>query len=362
MRHFTFKYLFCLASLLFALVAGAPRGFAQQVRQAAAVADRDYGCVAVVVCGTITNTAMAVDASASTAASISPPLALGSAALRVSFAEVVPLGAQVKLLVSFTSGNALSLGLVNNTFMRTFDASGNSAKQTVNMGSVLNLTTLNSQVMPVEFTASSNFQEVELRTGSLAAVNIGYSVQLYHVTATVSPLPVELTSFAGQAQGTSVALSWQTASEHNSAYFQVERAAGAEGTFQAIGKVQAAGSSTKTSAYRLVDAQPLALGYYRLRQVDRDGTTAYSPVVAVKAALAQALQAYPNPTAGRLTLHGPAATGFTLFNWLGQVVQQGTFSLNETQQLDLRAQPNGVYYLREHAAGATLKVVKAADE
>lgn len=331
------------------------------MRQATAVADRDRGCVAI-ICGDIDNSAMAVDAAPATAASITPPLALGSAALRVSFATPIPAGAQVKLLVSFTSGNALSLGLVNNTSISTYAANGTSAKQNLNMSSVLSLTTLNTQVMPVEFTATSDFQEVELRTGSLLAVNVGYSVQLYHVTATFTPLPVELTAFTGKARGTGVELNWQTAMERNSAYFQVERAAGAQDAFRAIGKVEAAGSTAKASSYHFVDAQPLAQGYYRLRQVDHDGTTAYSPVVAVKATPASALQAYPNPTTGLLALRGTAPTGFVLLNWLGQVVQQGTLSLTEAQQLDLRAQPDGVYYLREPATGSTFKVVKSAGE
>ncbi|MBF9224031.1 T9SS type A sorting domain-containing protein [Hymenobacter ruricola] len=361
MRNFTLIISAYIGLFILTAAAGMPSAWAQVVRQATAVTDRDRGCVAI-VCGDINDSAMAVDAAPATAASISPPLALGTAALRVGFAAPVPTGARVKLLVSFTSGNALSLGLVNNTSIRTYTANGSTAKQTLNMGTVLNLTTLSDQVMPVEFTATNDFQEVEVRTGSLVAVNVGYSVQLYHVTATFTPLPVELTAFTGKARGTGVELSWHTATERNSAYFQVERAADARGDFRTLGKVAAAGSATKASDYQFVDAQPLAQGYYRLRQVDQDGTTAYSPVVAVSATPATALAAYPNPTTGLLALRGTAATGFTLLNWLGQVVQQGTFSVNEAQQLDLRAHPNGVYYLREHATGATLKVVKTAGE
>jgi hypothetical protein len=278
MRNFTFIISAYLVLFFLTATVGAQDAFAQQVRQATAVTDRDRGCVAI-ICGDIDDSAMAVDAAPATAASISPPLALGSAALRVGFAAPVPSGARVKLLVSFTSGNALSLGLVNNTSIRTYAANGNSAMQTLNMGSVLNLSTLNAQVMPIEFTATSDFQEVELRTGSAVAANVGYSVQLYHVTAAVNPLPVELTTFAGKARSTGVELNWQTASERNSAYFQVERAADANEGFRAIGKVEAAGSTARASSYRFVDAQPLALGYYRLRQVDQDGTASFSPVV-----------------------------------------------------------------------------------
>ncbi|MBO2011704.1 T9SS type A sorting domain-containing protein [Hymenobacter negativus] len=329
------------------------------MKQASSVADRDLGCV-VFICGSVASSANAVDSNPATAASISPPLAVGTAALRVGFDAPIPLGAQVNLTVSFT-GSALSLGLVNNTTISTYTASGTQAKQTMNMSSVLNLTTLNTNTMNVGFTATDKFQEVELRTGSVLAVNVGYAVQLYHVTAAFTPLPVELTTFTGAAQASTVALKWTTASEKNSAYFQVERAsAEAPERYQAIGQVSAAGSSTHALVYSFVDARPLAQAYYRLKQVDKDGTTAYSPIVAVRTTPVLALQAYPNPTNGRLTVTGPADARFTLFNQMGLAVQESKLDASEARQLDFSHQPDGLYFLRDHATGTTVKVTKAA--
>jgi len=357
MVNFTNRILSYFLAFAFVVFGTENRAFAQQVKQATSVTDRDLGCV-LFICGSIANSGHAIDNSAATAASISPPLAIGTAALRVGFDAPIPSGAQVNLTVSFT-GSALSLGLVNNTTISTYTASGIQAKQKVNMGNVLNLTTLNTSTMNIGFTATEKFQEVELRTGSLLAVNVGYAVQLYHVTATFTPLPVELTTFTGAAQASAVALKWATASEKNSAYFQVERAsAEAPERYQAIGQVAAAGSSTQAQAYSFVDARPVAQGYYRLKQVDRDGTSAYSPVIAVRATPALALQAYPNPTRGLLTVTGPADTRFTLFNQLGQAMKAG--SLSQTEALDLSRLPDGLYYLRDHTTGATVKVTKSA--
>jgi hypothetical protein len=357
MVNFTNRITFYCLALAFIISGAGSRALAQQLKQAAWVADRDLGCI-VVVCGSVSSVNNAVDSDVATAASISPPLAIGTAALRVSFDAPIPSGAQVKLKVSFT-GSALSLGLVNNTDISTYTASGTRAKQTMNAGSLLNLTTLNTNTMDIGFTATERFQEVELRTGSLLAVNVGYAVKLYHVTATYTPLPVELTAFTGAAQASTVALKWATASEKNSGYFQVERAsAEAPEQYKAIGQVVAAGRSTHTQAYSFVDAQPMAQGYYRLKQVDKDGSSAYSPVVAVRATPALALQAYPNPTNGHLTVTGPADTHFALFNQMGQAVQQGT--LSQTGTLDLSRQPDGLYFLRDNATGTTVKVTKSA--
>lgn len=197
----------------------------------------------------------------------------------------------------------------------------------------------------------------------MLAVNVGYAVQLYHATATYMPLPVELKAFTGTAQSNKVALKWSTASEKNSAYYRVERAtAGTPEQYQAIGQVAAAGTSTQALDYNFTDASPLELGYYRLQQVDKDGTSTYSPVIAVRATPVLALQAYPNPTNGTLTITGAKDARFSLVNQLGQVVQQGTLALSQTCELDFSSQPNGMYFLRDQATGTTVKIAKTAGQ
>ncbi|MBD2768469.1 CehA/McbA family metallohydrolase [Hymenobacter sp. BT664] len=116
------------------------------------------------------------------------------------------------------------------------------------------------------------------------------------------PLPVTLTHFQAVLQNEDQAiLRWATASELRSEYFVVERSA--DGThYQEAGRQPAAGNSSLSRAYELRDPQPLTgLTYYRLRQVDTDGTATYSPVVTLAPTAREAAQAnvYPNPVAGR---------------------------------------------------------------
>ncbi|TDN39164.1 hypothetical protein, partial [Hymenobacter sp. UV11] len=119
-----------------------------------------------------------------------------------------------------------------------------------------------------------------------------------------NPLPVELVGFTAQAAGpAAVALAWTTASEVNSAFFGVERSP--DGLAWAeLGRVAAAGSRATARTYAYRDAAaPAGTLYYRLRQVDVDGTAAYSPVRTVALTGASAgLSLFPNPT------HGGAAT------------------------------------------------------
>lgn len=100
-----------------------------------------------------------------------------------------------------------------------------------------------------------------------------------------SVLPVTLTRFSGsRADAGHVNLSWATASEINNAFFVIERSADAK-KFEVLGQVAGTGTSTTARTYSFTDERPLAgATYYRLRQVDLNGTSAFSPVVTVTAA------------------------------------------------------------------------------
>ena len=168
-----------------------------------------------------------------------------------------------------------------------------------------------------------------------------------------APLPVELTQFTAVAAGpAAVRLAWATASEKNSASFQVER--GLDGrSFAPIGTVTAAGSSSNARSYELLDAKlPAGAGllYYRLKQQDADGTFGYSPVRVVGVAGAAAgLSLYPNPASGRaaaLTGAQPGAV-VTVFDALGRPVLAASADATGVAQLVLPAElPTGVYVVR----------------
>lgn len=125
--------------------------------------------------------------------------------------------------------------------------------------------------------------------------------------AALTPLPVVLTSFTGKlASDNHAHLAWTTASEANSRAFVVERSADGR-AFSAVGRVAAAGSTTQARAYSLIDKEPLnALGYYRLRQIDLDSTSYFSPVVALQpkqAAGGPRLTVWPTPAEGSDAVH-----------------------------------------------------------
>ena len=162
--------------------------------------------------------------------------------------------------------------------------------------------------------------------------------------ASGAPLPVELTRFSATTKSQSVGLSWATASEKNNDRFEVQRSVtGTE--FQTIGSVKGQGSTSNAHEYTFEDSRPLpGLLYYRLRQVDSDGTGVYSPVATARVQLAPIATAYPNPSANTLTLPtlvGPV--GYRIFNSLGQTLLSGQ-SVGDAQ-LDLSQLAKGSFFL-----------------
>jgi hypothetical protein len=94
-------------------------------------------------------------------------------------------------------------------------------------------------------------------------------------------LPVELISFKVQAKSNTIQLNWLTASEKDNAHFNIQRSSNGR-DFQNIGQVKGAGNSQSIQKYQYTDDAPAAgLNYYRLEQVDFDGTTAVSPTKSI---------------------------------------------------------------------------------
>ena len=159
----------------------------------------------------------------------------------------------------------------------------------------------------------------------------------------MTPLPVELTRFAATAQANGIGLGWATAQEKNNDRFEVQRSATGE-AFETVGTVKGQGNSSSAHAYAFADTHPLAgLAYYRLRQVDHYGSSAFSAVAAVRWDRDRGL-AYPNPSNGSVTLPaGLGAVAYRVFNALGQTVLQGQAAGSE--RLDLTPLPLGQYLL-----------------
>src|SRR6476661_4261209 len=177
------------------------------------------------------------------------------------------------------------------------------------------------------------------------------------IMSSAGPLPVELTSFKGYSQTSGVWLQWATASERSCERFEVQRK-GEGADFTTIGRVAGHGTTATSNTYAFADSRPLTgTAYYRLRQVDTDGRSSFSPVVAVRWKQEGIAAIYPNPTTGLVLLQPTAAPQrFRVFNAQGQTLLSGETS----RQLDLSALPAGSYLLelKDGASSSVQRVLR----
>ena len=158
--------------------------------------------------------------------------------------------------------------------------------------------------------------------------------------------PVEWLSFEAKPTEAGVNLLWSTASEENNKGFEVERSADAQ-TWEYLGFVEGAGTTTEIQEYSFVDARPeMGFNYYRLKQIDFNGDFDYSDISEIALSLdafSQAPTVFPNPIHSQLTI-GPFIGEASLLDLSGRVVFQKRLN-GDWQEENLGWLASGTYLL-----------------
>ena len=206
-------------------------------------------------------------------------------------------------------------------------------------------TTTTITVSPaLTFPANSNISVAMAFTGATGANNTRIdNFKLFGTNGLAVVLPIELTQFDVQnTEGSKNHLTWRTASEKDNSHFDIERSTDGN-NFYNIGQVK---GNNKPSSYQFVDNQPFATSYYRLRQIDFDGTETVSKIVSAELkGKSKGLKIYPTIVSnGILTVNteGEQLDDFSVTNLLGQQVLVG----KTTTQIDVSSLSKGTYVLK----------------
>ncbi len=212
---------------------------------------------------------------------------------------------------------------------------------------------------------------IDHSNGYLWVADLGnYRVLRY--TASIAPLPVELTSFTAAALGNKVELAWKTATEINNSGFEVQRSTVSNqqstmSTWTKVAFVAGHGTINAPQNYSYTDASVSVGKYsYRLKQIDNDGKFTYGQTIEATVGITPSTvfldNNYPNPfnpstkisfvlgTTGRATLK--------VFNLLGQEVAtlaDGEFNGGDTQTFTFDASKlsSGIYYYQLKSVSGT---------
>ncbi|HZW37999.1 MAG: T9SS type A sorting domain-containing protein [Syntrophothermus sp.] len=188
-----------------------------------------------------------------------------------------------------------------------------------------------------------------------------YSTSLNNSLQVVAQVPVELTSFTALQTKNGVQLNWETATETNNNRFEIERSSDNK-NFVVTGTLSGKGTTTQVTKYSYTDKVNAGKYYYRLKQIDFNGSFEYSKTIEVDFSVPQDFvlsQNYPNPFNPSTTLSFglPVQSNvtFAVYNAAGELVKtisQGTLQAGtHTFSFDASNLTTGIYFYNLSAQG-----------
>jgi len=166
-------------------------------------------------------------------------------------------------------------------------------------------------------------------------------------------LPVEWLSVNVRNEGDINRITWETASEINSDYFEIQRSIDNTQSFEEVARVSAAGESSSIQSYSAIDNKlESGVHYYRIKQLDKDGKFEYSDIVSVTISDNKNLvRLSPNPTVNKSILDVSLSYGGDVSVKVvandGRVVRSIVLTENTSGIVETRFEisdlPSGVY-------------------
>jgi len=121
-----------------------------------------------------------------------------------------------------------------------------------------------------------------------------------------SPLPIILSNFTAKCNDNNVIIEWETSTEINNDYYLLQKSTDGA-NFNVIANIDGAGNSTETNRYSYIDKNSDNNDiYYRLTQIDFDGQSSTSKIIATDCSGLQMepqIWIYPNPSNGEFNIN-----------------------------------------------------------
>lgn len=158
--------------------------------------------------------------------------------------------------------------------------------------------------------------------------------------------PINLSNFSSKTVQNKVELNWQTLTETDNKYFEIERSIDAK-KFVSISKILSK-KTNNTNNYNFIDEKPNYLNHYRLKQVDNDGKFTYSKILFVKMPTANPLVIGINPVKDfvqiKISLEDNKLKEILLFDLYGKKIK--TYKAKQgSQQINIQGLAAGKYLL-----------------
>jgi len=230
-----------------------------------------------------------------------------------------------------------------------------------------NLTITNNDVLSDCEAICTTINMMSVAGTTTISGNAGLCANVAIVDFVCIVLPIELTRFSATAAKDHILLNWETAAELNNAGFEVQRSVNDGRDFSTIGWVEGAGTSQepKIYVYKDFDVKPGVRYTYRLMQLDFDGASTASPVVAATLVGDKFIAGaqYPNPVSTGALLSAPVylpaetTLQVEVIDALGKIIsrQQQQFAAgNQLLEISTDALSSGIFRIRISSGGVML--------
>ena len=165
-------------------------------------------------------------------------------------------------------------------------------------------------------------------------------------------LPVELISFIAEPKDFQTLMVWSTATELNNDRFVLEHSMNGE-DWNVIATLKGSGTSNTAQSYSYSHLFPgFGINYYRLNQIDFDGTSEYVGMISILHSGQHEFTVYPNPSShGNITVGLPETGLLTITDISGRIVRE----MNPMQMTVLVNLSSGTYIVRFEQNGHSVQ-------
>lgn len=184
--------------------------------------------------------------------------------------------------------------------------------------------------------------------------------------------PVAMVTLKAVKNNANVDLVWATGSEKNNSHFVVEYSTDAI-NFVELGSVKGAGNTSKLTNYLYAHTTPVnGINYYRLRQVNVDGTFNTSAVVSVdmsvRSVVSSTITVFPVPATNQITvqfenMNTTKQVSIAVVDLVGRTIIERNTGINGNKlTLDIQSLKPGAYFVSINEGNGEVKQVKFIKE
>ena len=189
---------------------------------------------------------------------------------------------------------------------------------------------------------------------TISYTNYNGSFSTFAIGHNTGALPVRWVSFTAKRLHENILLNWITSMEVNNSHYEIE--CSEDGfSFSKIARVDAVAFASNVNSYSFLDNNPpFTNAYYRIKQIDKDGTFSYSSIINVDENPLAQFKSWSNPALGILYLQIPqsvqGASALLVYDASGKLVLNRQV-LPGKNEINFRPSGGGYYFLQVLKSG-----------